>query len=558
MEKMTEADMVARLNAERGYLDDIRKYHVPDWKDIREFMLPGWGLFDDEDPSQAPDYGSIVDDSGGRSFSNLAAGMYTGLSSPSKRWVKLGLEDKELAKSSGAKDWLDSLEKVVYGIYRRSNFYRACYQTYVELGFGNAAHIILEHPERAIHSTVLTCGEYWIDVGSDGLVNRIIRQLWLPAIVVAEEFGIDKLSQRLQTVLTKDKRTGNPYLRTRLWHMIKPRSEYDPMRMDALNMPYASYYWEDGQTEHILREGGYEEFPAMVSRWDVSGPRIYGVGPLHRVLGDVMMLQEERKALLKGGQKVIDPPMNAPPSYQKRVSHIPGGMNTVTPGEMDVLKPTYQVAPNLRDFREEVLDTRMAIREGLYNDLFLMLQKPNMTATEVAERHSEKLQMLGPTIERQLQEFLKPAVYRTVNIAIRNGMVPPPPKQIQGANMRIEFISILAQAQKLVGTQAIQTGASFVLGIGKEQAAMGRDPDVLDNADFDEAAREYMEMTGVPAGMIVPKERVEAIRKNRAQIMAQREQQMMQAQQAATAKDLANTPTDGQNALTELRQAVAE
>ena len=52
-------------------------------------------------------------------------------------------------------------------------------------------------------------------------------------------------------------------------------------------------------------------------------------------------------------------------------------------------------------------DTQNAIKQGFFNDLFLMiLSDKNMTATEVARRHEEKLAILGPVIERQNSEML--------------------------------------------------------------------------------------------------------------------------------------------------------
>ena len=49
------------------------------------------------------------------------------------------------------------------------------------------------------------------------------------------------------------------------------------------------------------------------------------------------------------------------------------------------------------------------------------------------ERREEKMTMLGPVVERNMTEFLKPTINRTYNIAERNGRIPPPPPELECA-----------------------------------------------------------------------------------------------------------------------------
>jgi hypothetical protein len=39
---------------------------------------------------------------------------------------------------------------------------------------------------------------------------------------------------------------------------------------------------------------------------------------------------------------------------------------------------------------------------------------------------------------------------------VRNGLLPPAPKRLDGNDLQVEFISILAQAQKSVATAGIE------------------------------------------------------------------------------------------------------
>ncbi|TIN81210.1 portal protein, partial [Mesorhizobium sp.] len=71
----------------------------------------------------------------------------------------------------------------------------------------------------------------------------------------------------------------------------------------------------------------------------------------------------------------------------------------------------------------------------------------------------------------------EPVIDRTYAIMIRNNMLPPPPPDLHGQPLKIEYISILAQAQKAVATGAVERGFAFA---GQLAAVK---PDVLDKLD---------------------------------------------------------------------------
>ena len=173
-----------------------------------------------------------------------------------------------------------------------------------------------------------------------------------------------------------------------------------------------------------------------------------------------------------------------------------------------------------------------------------------MTATEVAERHEEKMIMLGPVIERMQAELHDPILERTFSIMSDIGMLPPAPPELQGVDLKIEYISLLAQAQKLVGTGAIERVAGFVSTVG--QAI----PQTLDKFNADEAVDQYAEMVGVPPNVIRTNDEVAQIREQRAQ--QQQQQQQMEAAErlAQTSKTLADTKMDENSALDAVKDLV--
>ena len=161
-----------------------------------------------------------------------------------------------------------------------------------------------------------------------------------------------------------------------------------------------------------------------------------------------------------------------------------------------------------------------------------------MTATEVAERHEEKLLMLGPVLERLHNELLDPLINTTFERMVEANLVPPPPPELAGMDLQVEFVSMLAQAQRAVGTNSVDR---FVGNLG---AIAQMKPDVLDKFDSDAWADAYADMLGVDPKIIVANEQVAVVRQARDRAMAAQAEMAAMEQQAKVAKDLASAPTN--------------
>jgi hypothetical protein len=137
-----------------------------------------------------------------------------------------------------------------------------------------------------------------------------------------------------------------------------------------------------------------------------------------------------------------------------------------------------------------------------------------VTAREIDERHEEKMLMLGPVLERLHDELLDPLVARVFRIMRRNGQIPPPPPVVAAAGLQVEFISLLASAQKAAATGAIERLWRFGAGIGALK------PEALDRLDADGTMEAYADMTGVPSSVLVDRRRAELARRQRAHLQA--------------------------------------
>ena len=232
---------------------------------------------------------------------------------------------------------------------------------------------------------------------------------------------------------------------------------------------------------------------------------------------------------------------------------LPGGITYVdTAGPNNTIRSLFDVRLNLEHLLFDIQDVRERINSSFYVDMFLMISNTaqrTKTATEVAELHEEKLLLIGPALERQHDEMLKPLVEITFRHMVEANIIPPPPEEMQGMDLSVEFISVLAQAQRAVTTGAIDR---FVINLGSIAAVK---PEVLDKFDADQWADVYADALGVDPDLIVPGNKVALIRQQRAQ--AAQEQAMVEQmhQRADTAAKLASANTEGKNALTDVTRA---
>lgn len=553
---------VKELVNRREALTKERRTWEADWKMLAQHFLPRKMRSLELDGTVTNRGGlrtDILNNTGVLSMRDLAAGMHGGMTSPARPWFRLSLQDEEMASYKPVRAWLDDCQDRMRTIFHRSNFYNGIHSHYNELGtFGTGFLFELGDKKSGIRFVPLTVGEYDLDTDGHGRVDTVFRTCDMTVRQIVRRFGYDKCPEVIQRLFDSPPKTSVD--RFRVVHAVLPRNDRNPQKLDAKNMPWASYYYleaHDGTTTgnglqfpHLLAEGGFREFPGFGTRWDVTGQDVYGRSPGMDVLGDVLQLQQMEKSKLKALHKEVDPPM-AVPAGLKGLSLLPGAENAYDLNGQTGGQPIYP----LMNLRPQVQNTALAIKEvedkirrGLYNDLFKMLMgsdRRQITAREIAAKEEEKLILLGPVLERLHDELFMPLIDRTWNLMEEQNMLPPAPEEVQGQEIKVEFVSLLAQAQKMVATSAVDQFMGF---IGTYAQFM---PELLDAVDPDKMADGYASYLGVETDMLRAQEDRDKIR----QAKAQMQQQAAAAEQAAqmqmgaqTAKTLAETPVQQQEA----------
>lgn len=522
------------------------QYKSEGWEDhyreLSQYFLPRRQWFLDESQSNrgGKKNEKIINTIALEASNTLASGMMAGITSPSRPWFSLTLEDLELQEFGPVKIWIDQVTRLLNLVFSRSNVYKVLHNIYRDLGvYGTAAMTLEYDDEDIIRAIPHPIGSYVIGLNSKLRTGIFYRQVEYKVWQVVEMFGLENCS----TSVKNQYENGNLSQCVKVIHALEPRNLRNldsPMTKD---LPFASYWWEEGRTDKFLRESGFHEFPTFTPRWAVSGTDAYGSSPGMDVLGSnkSMQLKEKRNNTLI--DKLTDPPMQGPASLQQKyASLISGEITYIEPGESAKFEPAQTVHPNsIQMLGIDIQRHERMIERAFFSDLFLMLttmDKRQMTATEVAERHEEKLLMLGPVLENIHNDLLDPLIDRTFNILARNGLIPPAPPEIQQRELKVEYISILAQAQRAIGVNAIRQTAGFVLDMANIK------PDAIDKLDIEQSIDEFADMMGVPATTIRSDDQVAKLRAERAEQQA-RNQSAAEAPAAAKAiKDLSEAQTE--------------
>jgi len=551
-EKRKVLQRVEQLKEERLRWED-------QWIDIRDYQIPFIGDFkrtgDDSYPGRRRDL-HIAQGVAWASAQIFAAGIMSGLTPPSRQWFKFEFSNSELNENVQAGQVLDERQEIMQSILSQSNFYNAIHSSYFELPFGQAPLAVFPDTKKGVRFQAQSIGTYYIDVGGDGTVNTFCRRYPMKLHQVIDTFGMDALPYteraRLQHGAVPDNNTRYVY-----W-LVQPNTKAVPGRIGRLNMPYISMYWMDGSSDNEwLYVGGFDEFPVPTGRYLVNANNPYGYGPGWYAMGDAKMLQVMKRDYLTAVELTVKPPLTATADVMAEgINLIPGGVTKV-PGPNSAVQQLFQVGLDMPHLAEEIIRTEDAIKRAYSADLFLMLDSittGQMTAREIVERQQEKLQQLGPVVERLQEEYLTPILERVYNILDRAGVFPPMDPQVAQLvaeeDVKIVYISPLAQAQKMSGLVNIEQAISFVAQMAQIW------PDAIKAIDPLNTVARYMDMLGAPAKMRRPEEQVQQMIQAEQQAMAQAQQEQQAAQLAQAlpgitqaAKNATEAANDGNPAL---------
>jgi hypothetical protein len=495
----------------------------------------------------------------------LRSGMTNGITSPARPWFSLGLADKGLEESGAVKFWLhDSTDRILSAL-QKSNFYQCIPNLYGDIAaFAIGAMAVEEDFESIVRFYNYAPGRFWVANDAKGRVREFSCDISYSARQIVERFAAkDKAGNvtdwsNISPAVRSAYENSTAGTRFDVEWYVGPNPEADPSRLEARFKKFCSLWKEKNGpkcagNDGFLRRSGFDRFPVLVGRWDMSGEDEYGSNcPGIEALGDAKALQvlERRKAQLL--EKKINPPLVADATLEKKGVGILPGFTNFTANPKEGIKAIHEIQGGLADVEESIREHEKRIRATWFADLFQMLtnsDRREITAEEIRAREQEKMVEVGPVLSRLDEDILDPVIGLVFGHLWDQGLLLPPPPELQGAGLKVEYISVMAQAQKLSGIGSLERFVGFA---GQLAAAS---PEAADKVNLDKVIDVAAAQLSIQPGVVRSDEETAAIRQRRAQQMQAQAQQEAMANQARAAKDLSQADTGGQNALTELLKA---
>lgn len=551
-----------RLEKLRVQLESERSSFMTHWRELGDYILPRRPRFTLKDVNKGEKKNQkIVDSTATFAARTARSGMMSGITSPARRWFRLATHDKSIIEDADVKAWLHTVTEAMNTVFTRSNLYNSLPIVYGDLVvFGTAAMMVMEDYDKVIHTQHFPIGSYFCSANNRGnidtfgrtfqmTVRQIVKQFGTPEGANQGELDMSNISDTVQR-LWKEGRTED-------WievaHIIMPNDEYNPEKPESKFKKYVSVYYElscssgSGKYAHVgqneedrfLRVAGYDRFTVLVPRWEVNSEDSYATDcPGMQALGDIKQLQLGERRAMQAIEKMVNPPLVGPGHLRNSAVSMRAGDITY----LDVrdaangLRPIHDVRPQIQDLEVKQQSARDRIRHAMFENLFLALtmsDRREITAREVEERHEEKMWALGPVLERLNQDLLDPLIDLTFEYMNRQGLIPEPPEVLQGMDLKIEYVSVMAEAQKLINLKSVERFTQHAANL----AAIN--PAALDKLDIDQMMDVYGELTGIPPGLVKPDDQVAAEREERAKAQAQQQRMNSLQQGAATMKDAA-------------------
>ena len=504
-------------------LKETRSLLEPEWKEIRSYLAPDTGCFDDPTSTSAMKkdafYKQNVNTLPSFYFYQLAVALVMNLTPSRLHWFRLRVPEQTWEEQA----FLKQAEDKMLRVFSKAGVYDHLMNMFYEAPlYGCAAMGINEDLELGVDLVPSTIGEFWLAEDYRGVPNCIYRRFAMSAFNLQAQFGYDKCTDAVKKALDGEKFDTE----FTVIHAVEQNPRYNPK--NPFNKEYISVYFceEAKEEDGFLEYKTTKRFPFVTCRWDRYGKNPYGFGIGRRVLGDVKSLQAYEKDLAKASKKKISPPLKGSVDLKKVVIDTSAESVTYT-NDPNGLTPLFNVNYETREALENIQRINDRIYRMTYNDLFLAIlnKDKTMSATEAAAIVKEK-EALGAVVERFQRETLKPLIENTFLILLEQGALGEVPPSMRGKDMSIEYQSVLSSTQEIGDLQNIDRWLQFVSQVATINPEVARKPDVLAIADY------YADRLNIDFNLIKDNEAVQQQQQEEAEAQAQLEQQQLAMQQA--------------------------
>ena len=479
-------DKVNRLKDRHERAKSLRQTFDSHWQEIADLVQPARQFTVKWHPGEKRNR-KIYDSTAPRASTELAAAVHGLLTNPAIRWFALapvgsdGASDPNLDDESRA--WLYNATTLMLSVFSNPKFGFATnsHEVYIDqVTFGTGVMLIRETP-TGIFFQARQLKDFWMMEDDWGNMTDTFTQFEMPAQEAANRWGLEALSEKAQRMV-KDGKEGDTQELT-IVHAIFERQKVNPIRMDGMNKPWGSVYYEP-ETCHLISEGGFDENPYLAPRWERSPQETYGRSPAMAMLPTIKTVNMQSKTNLVAGLMATRPPLLTPAnSIEGSLVLEPGATIPYKAGLRD--KPEPLNTGSRPDTGLAMIEqNRLEIERAFFLDVFNLPDRDRMTATEIIERRQQGLMKASPVMSRQYSEWLTPLVRRVFRFLLRRGAFPPPPMSLMGRQITVDYVSPMALAQRASEVQA------FTASIQAAAPLLEARPDLLETTiDSDTSLR---------------------------------------------------------------------
>lgn len=490
------------------------------WQDLVEFFRPYRGDITTVTAPGTRRTQRLFDSEGVTAARTLSSNILGAVANQAQEWYSIRVREDSVNTMKSVRDWCEAITSISLAALASSNFYTELSEVMADLPIFGVGGLYCDEkapvgPNRwgGLHYVAHTIGHNVYGENADGRVDTTIRRFEWPAAEVAKMWK-DTCSEKVRG-LAQD--AGKQDELIKLLHAVYPRDVYGAGARAAKNKRFASCYLEH-DTKTLLGEGGYDENPHCVGRWEKASPGPYGWGPGSIAYPDVRTLNRYVELDLQARGKAVDPPLlQRSEAVLGSLSLEPAAINIVVDEDPATAVVALESKARFDVNADGIQRLERKISQVFYGPLLREITK-DMTATEAWIIQDETLRLLGPAAGRMQTELLGQAIERTIAILFRAGQLPPAPDELLQSGFDVDLDIVyegpLARAQKSRDLVAIERKNAWVAQVFPIK------PEVVDLFDWDKEASHVADVCGYPSDLVVSDDLVAAIRQNRAKAEA--------------------------------------
>ncbi len=529
---------VTKIMEIQGQMES-EKSRSDNWnRDVARLVDPSSNTFNQRLNYDFGEYIDIFDSTAPLALNRFVAAIEGILTPRATRWHRIKPPESagKLGESKRVADWYEGLTETLFDARYagKSNFAGATSDSYRNLGTAGGAYIYIESDDTdSFKYAKVPASEAYYTFDIWGRLSRFHRKFEMAVSDIPTEYpDADLPSDLLERAKNK------PLDKEEIVHAVFRNENMADGRADAAGMEWRSCTVLCSKNIE-LRSGGFRAMPYVAGTWNQGDNETYPRSVGMMALATIRMINTMERDMIVYANRAAQPPNLAADMDLPSLNLSPDSVNPgfLSPDGKPLVIP-YQQGGDTGLTLEMIQDKRRTIEAFFLVDMFQMLvETPEMTATEWIGRMREKATLLAPAMGRMQSSYLAPIIEREINIAFASGMVPPPPDEVFefGGRYDIDYLSpmarMLSEGEAIEAVMRQTEFANQYIAIGLE--------DVVDNINSDASFRLISRALGAPEDTLVDEELVAQRRAQRAQQQAQQAEMEQAPAMASAAKDAA-------------------